>query len=166
MEDIKTMFIGVQVCTFLYNYTYCHYANDLHLHGNCAPLEAITFHYRGRPILLALREHLMQNGMNKSTDVILTGCSGRPLISWFNIFNVLLWSSWWSGYIPPCWLGVFSATRGCQLQGHVRWRVNYDSLIMQKYLSLCNIIQIFPEYSKPGWCYALWILHEKWYVFN
>ena len=35
---------------------------------------------RGRPILVALIQHLLDNGMKDATDVILTGCSGDKVM--------------------------------------------------------------------------------------
>ena len=32
---------------------------------------------RGKPILLALMQHILRNGLQDATDVILTGCSGK-----------------------------------------------------------------------------------------
>ena len=41
--------------------------------------------YRGRPILIALIQHLLDNGMSNATDVILTGCSGH-----LSIMNIIM----------------------------------------------------------------------------
>jgi hypothetical protein len=50
------------------------------------PLEVdgTKLYIRGRPILLALIEHLMQNGMQNATDVILTGCSAGGLATFLH----------------------------------------------------------------------------------
>ena len=60
-------------------YSYIHWSTDSRV---CATnsfqftIFMCTYYYRGQAILLALIQHLMQNGLQNATDVILTGCSG------------------------------------------------------------------------------------------
>ena len=41
--------------------------------------------HRGKPILLALVQHLLENGMKDATDVMLTGCSGKDSQKFFSL---------------------------------------------------------------------------------
>lgn len=97
-----------------------------------APTE---FLYRGYRNLKALIHHLnLEKGLNRATDVILTGCSGMKFNSTMTATTALFlfMCSRWTGSVSTLWFYQDSDCEECQLQSFCWcWVIFFFSLIGQ-----------------------------------